>query len=41
MFQYLRYVFLLGRNDCFRGGGGLKFVTKNSDFFSFFLHVGN
>ena len=28
MFQYLKNVFLLGRNDCFSGGGGLNFVTK-------------
>ena len=41
MFQYLKNVFLLGRNDCFSGGGGLNFVTKKSEIFSFFLHVGN
>ena len=43
MFHYLKNVFLLGRNDCFSGGGGLNFVTKKVWlFFSlFFLHVGN
>ena len=41
MFQHLKSVFLLGRNDCFSGGGGINFVTKKSEFFSFFLHVGN
>ena len=35
MFQYLKNVFLLGRNDCFSGGGGLNFVTKKSEFFRF------
>ena len=33
--------FLLGRNDCFSGGGGINFVTKEGEKFSFFLHVGN
>ena len=41
MFQYLKNVLLLGRNECFSGGGGLNFVTKNSEIFSFFLYVGN
>ena len=41
MFQYLKNVFLLGRNDCFCGGGGLNFVTEKSENFSFFLRVGN
>ena len=41
MFQYLKRVFLLGRNDCFSGVGGINFVTKKVIFFSFFLHVGN
>ena len=35
MFQYLKIVFLLGRNDCFSGGGGSKFRHKKVKFFSF------
>ena len=35
MFQYLKSVFLLGRNDCFSGGGGIIFVTKKVNFFLF------
>ena len=41
MFHYLNNGFLLGRNDCFSGGGGLNFVTKKSENVSFFLQVGN
>ena len=26
MFQYLKSVFLLGRNDCFSGVGGINFI---------------
>ena len=35
MFQYLKRVFLLGRNDCFSGVGGINFVTKKVIFFLF------
>ena len=35
MFKYLKSVFLLGRNDCFSGGGGINFVTKNVNIFLF------
>ena len=35
MFQYLKNVLLLGRNDCFSGGWGLNFVTKKAKIFRF------
>ena len=41
MLEYLYNVFLLGRNGCFSGGGGLNFVTLKSENFPFFFHVGN
>ena len=41
MFEYLYNIFLLGRNGCFTGVGGLNLVTEKSENFPFFLHVGN
>ena len=41
MFQYLKNGFLLGRNDCFSGGGGVLISSLKSYFFSGFLQVGN
>ena len=41
MLGYLNNSSLSGRNGCFYGGGGLKFMTKKSENFHFFPHVGN
>ena len=35
MLEYLNKVFLLDRNGCFSGGGGLNFVTKKVKIFNF------